>query len=102
MVTVFASFYPKKDKIEEVRNILSAMVEPTRAESGNKTYDLFSMKSESNEETFHLFEIYDGKEALEFHRGTEHYKNYRANIVQHLIKPIEVKVLNQIKWQNIH
>jgi quinol monooxygenase YgiN len=55
------------------------------------------MKSESNEETFHLFEIYDGKEALEFHRGTEHYKNYRANIVQHLIKPIEVKVLNQIK-----
>ena len=102
MVTVFASFYPKNDKTEEVRNILSAMVEPTRAESGNKTYDLFSMKSESNEETFHLFEIYDGKEALEFHRGTEHYKNYRANIVQHLIKPIEVKVLNQIKWQNIH
>ena len=60
------AFYPKKDKTEEVRNILSAMVEPTRAESGNKTYDLFSMKSESNEETFHLFEIYDGKEALEF------------------------------------
>jgi len=97
MVTVFASFYPKKDKTDEVRNILNAMVEPTRAESGNKTYDLFSMKSESNEETFHLFEIYDGKEALEFHRGTEHYKNYRANIVQHLIKPIEVKVLNKIK-----
>ena len=97
MVTVFASFYPKKDKIDEVRKILSAMVEPTRAESGNETYDLFSMKDESSDETFHLFEIYSGKDALDFHRGTEHYKHYRANIVQHLTKPIEVKVLNKIK-----
>ena len=91
------------------------MVEPTRNEEGNVTYDLYSMDDLENEgtETFHLFEIYSGKEALDFHRETAHYKDYRANIVKYLTKqkklkkynfqvkylkkPIQVKVLNKIK-----
>jgi quinol monooxygenase YgiN len=48
-------------------------------------------------ETFHLFEIYSGKEALDFHRETAHYKDYRAKIVEYLKKPIQVKVLNKIQ-----
>ena len=99
MITVFASFYPNKNNVEDVRKILQGMVDPTRAEEGNVTYDLYSMDDTENEgtETFHLFEIYKDKEALDFHRETAHYKNYRANVVQYLTKPIQVKVLNKIK-----
>ena len=96
MITVFASFYPKKNEELKVKEILTGMVQPTREEQGNKVYDLYDMKNE-NGESFHLFEIYIDQNALEFHRGTEHYKNYRKNILDHLEKPIEVKVLNQIK-----
>lgn len=95
MITVFASFYPKKDQESKVKEILMNMIQPTRAEEGNKVYDLYDMKNE-NGETFHLFEIYNDKDALEFHRGTDHYKNYRKVILDHLEKPIEVKVLNQV------
>lgn len=97
MITVFASFYPKKKQERNVKEVLSEMVQPTRDEKGNKVYDLYNMNSESGDETFHLFEVYEDTEALEFHRNTEHYKNYRKKILDFLEKPIEVKVLNQIK-----
>ena len=96
MISVFASFYPKKNEENKVKEILTGMVQPTREEKGNKVYDLYNMTNE-NGETYHLFEVYNDQDSLEFHRGTEHYKNYRKNILDHLEKPIEVIVLNQIK-----
>ena len=99
MITVFASFYPNEKDVENVKKILQGMVEPTRNEEGNVTYDLYSMDDVENEgtETFHLFEIYTGKRSTDFHRETAHYKDYRASIVKYLKKPIQVKVLNKIK-----
>ena len=49
MITVFASFYPNKNEVEDVRKILQGMVEPTRNEEGNVTYDLYSMDDVENE-----------------------------------------------------
>ena len=43
MITVFASFYPNEKDVENVKKILQGMVEPTRNEEGNVTYDLYSM-----------------------------------------------------------
>ena len=31
--------------------------------------------------SFHLFEIYKDSKALDFHRNTTHYKNYRSKII---------------------
>ena len=96
-ITVIASFYPKEDKVNDVREILLSMTEPTRSEQGNELYNFYGEKNlESRIESFHLFEIYRDTEALDFHRNTEHYKDYRSKINDLLIKPIEVKVLNPI------
>ena len=46
--------------------------------------------------SFQLFEIYKDSAALDFHRDTSHYKNYRSKIVDLLDKPIEVKVLEPV------
>ena len=46
--------------------------------------------------SFHLFEVYKNSAALDFHRNTSHYKNYRSKIVDLLDRPIEVKVLTSI------
>ena len=46
--------------------------------------------------SYHLFEVYKDSAALDFHRTTSHYKNYRAKIADLLDKPIEVKVLTSI------
>ncbi len=96
-VLVFASFEPKAGEEETVLAILKGMVGPTRQEPGNDVYDLYERKNAPDgTRSFHLFEKYKDAAALDFHRETEHYKNYRATIVEHLEEPIGVVVLSPI------
>jgi len=96
-VIVFASFRPKSGERSIVQKILQGMVAPTRSEPGNLVYDLYENSQDSSEERpFHLFEKYKDSEALEAHRATAHYKEYRASIGEHLSEPISVQVLGAI------
>ncbi len=96
-ITVLASFYPKEDKYNQVKEILLSMTKPTRLEEGNEVYNFYEEKnSEDKINSFHLFEIYKDTKALDFHRNTTHYKNYRSEIINLLNRPIEVKVLSSV------
>ena len=96
-ITVLASFYPKNEKNNEVKEIILAMVDPTRLEEGNEIYNFYEMKNDDGKNiSFHLFEVYKDTAALDFHRNTSYYKNYRSKIVDLLDGPIEVKILNSI------
>lgn len=91
---VFASFTPKSESVLEVERILSGMVPPTRNEAGCEAYDLFRTSDEPL--TFHIFEVYRDRAALEAHRDSAHYKAYRGEIMQFLADPIFVKVLTAL------
>ena len=96
-IIVMASFHPKKDKANEVKEIILSMIKPTRSEEGNELYNFYEEKNKDDKIiSFHLFEIYKNSAALEFHRETTHYKDYRSKIDDLLEKPREVKVLNSI------
>jgi quinol monooxygenase YgiN len=96
-IIVLASFYPKEDKYNQVKEILLSMTNPTRLEEGNEVYNFYEEKnSEDKINSFHLFEIYKDTKALDFHRNTTHYKNYRSEIINLLNRPIEVKVLSSV------
>ena len=96
-IIVIASFYPKEDQYNSVREILLSMINPTRLEEGNELYNLYEENNAKDKgKSFHLFEIYNDSKALDFHRNTTHYKDYRTKIIDLLSKPIEVKVLNPI------
>ena len=96
-IIVIASFYPKKNKKNEVKKIILSMINPTRSEEGNEVYNFYEEKINDNENIcYHLFEIYKNNNALDFHRKTPHYKNYRSKIINLLIKPIKVKILNSL------
>ena len=96
-ITVLASFYPKNDKNNEVKETLLAMVDPTRSEKGNEFYNFYEEKNNQGKIiSFHLFEVYKNSAALDFHRNSSHYKNYRSKIEELLEKPREVKILNSI------
>ena len=53
-------------------------------------------KNDDKKNSFHLFEVYKDSAALDFHRNTSHYKNYRSKIVDLLDKPIAVKILKPV------
>ena len=96
-IVVLASFYPKNDKNNEVKEIILTMVDPTRSEEGNEIYNFYEIKNDDVKNiSFHLFEVYKDTAALDFHRNTSYYKNYRSKIVDLLDGPIEVKILNSI------
>ena len=96
-IVVFASFYPKNKKNNEVKDIILAMVYPTRSEEGNEIYNFYEEKKDDGKNiSFHLFEVYKNSAALDFHRNTSHYKNYKSKITDLLDRPIEVKVLSSI------
>ena len=96
-IVILASFYPKNERESEVKKIIQAMVRPTRLEEGNEIYNFYEVKNDNDKNmSFHLFEVYKDQTALDFHRNTTHYKNYRLKVVDLLNRPIEVKVLNSI------
>jgi len=96
-IVVFASFYPKKGKSNEVKEIILAMIAPTRSEEGNEIYNFYEEKNiDSKNISYHLFEVYKNSVALNFHKNTSHYKNYRLKIANLLDKPIVVKVLEPV------
>ena len=93
---VFATFRPRPEKVDDLRATLDTMVEQTRQEPGCEVYDLY--RSGDEEVRFHLFERYRDADALQAHRDSEHYKNYRAELQEKdlLAHPIEVAVLTEV------
>jgi quinol monooxygenase YgiN len=91
-VIVFASFRPIAGKEHELQELLSWMGEHTRKEPGCERYDLYRRHDDG--ETFHLFERYRDNEALEQHRASDHYIEYRRRVGDLLQEPIDVLVLD--------
>jgi quinol monooxygenase YgiN len=90
-IYVFASLIPKPEHQADLETELRRMVSATRAEPGNRRYDLFSQAD--GQPGFHLFEIYDDQAAVEAHRASAHYQAYRAKIGAWLAEAPVVKVL---------
>ena len=93
-VIVFASFRPIAGKEQELHDLLSWMVEHTRREPGCERYDLYRRHDGGG--TFHLFERYRNNEALEQHRASGHYVDYRRRVGDLLEEPIDVLVLDDL------
>lgn len=93
-VSVFASFHPRPGREADVGELLGWMVERTRAEPGCERYDLYEDREAQG--TFHLLERYRDQDALEAHRASEHYLEYRRRIADMLRDPVGVIVLEPI------
>jgi quinol monooxygenase YgiN len=93
-VSVFASFRPHPGRAADLRALLTWMVERTRAEPGCERYDLYEERDADG--ALHLFERYRDQEALEAHRATDHYVEYRRQVADMLKDPIGVIVLDPV------
>ena len=96
---VFASFTPRAGKEEEVLALLENLADQVREEPGNEVFSLFRAQGETT--SFHVFERYLDEAALEAHRATEHYKDYRATIPELLAEPIGVLRLYEVDVDDV-
>lgn len=89
-IAVIARFMPRPGSRAALRDMLETMLTPTRAEEGCRTYDLYESADDSG---FVLFERYRSRGALDAHRASPHYVDYRAKVTELLAQPIKVDVL---------
>jgi quinol monooxygenase YgiN len=93
-IFVIASVIPKPEYANEVEAELRRMVTYTRAEPGNRRYDLF--RTADGSPGLHLYEIYDDDAAFEAHRASAHFNAYREKMADWLAQPPVVTVLTAI------
>lgn len=77
-VTVVASFIAKEDQIENLKNALMALIEPTRREEGCIRYDL--QQSIESAAKLTMLEEYQNQSALDYHNA----QPYLANLINQL------------------
>ena len=94
-ISVFASIVPKPEHVKDVEEELLRMVSVSRKEPGNLRYDLYRISEGST--SFHLFETYDSPAAMDAHRASAYYQNYRAKVVDWLLSTPDVKVLTALE-----
>ena len=92
-VGVIARFAPHPEKRSDLQALLEGMVAPTRSEAGCRSYNLYQVSDGGD---LVLIERYDDQAALEHHRTTGHYLNYRAQLSPLLARPISVTVLSPV------
>jgi quinol monooxygenase YgiN len=76
---VIARYQARAGEAARVEEALRNMVAPTRAEPGNRDYQVF--RDPNDPSRFVLFERYADSDAFEAHRATPHFGTWLAGVV---------------------
>lgn len=76
-ITKRVTFIAKDGCETKMKELLSAMVKPSKAENGCIFYDIFQY--ENNRKKFMAVETWANEKSLDGHKNTEHYKVYKSS-----------------------
>ncbi|TYB66129.1 antibiotic biosynthesis monooxygenase [Nonomuraea sp. PA05] len=79
-IALYGFLRPRPERADEVREILSALVEPTRAEEGNLEYHIH----EQADGRFFLYEVWRSKEDLDLHNEYPPLRDFLNNAADYL------------------
>ena len=82
-ITKRVTFIAKDDErsIAKLKELLTAMVKPSKAEKGVIFYEIFQYKD--NPRKFMAYESWESEEALDGHKASEHYAIYKSSFEQY-------------------
>ncbi len=75
-ITKRVTFIAKNGCEDKMKDLLSAMVKPSKAEDGCLFYDIFQL--ENNRKKFMAVETWRDEKALDGHKTSAHYKVYKS------------------------
>jgi quinol monooxygenase YgiN len=79
----------KPDTVEETKNVLRGLIEPTRAEEGCITYEL--LQSTEDPTRFTFVEEWTGDEALDAHFSTPHIQHVLSRADEIFAEPLDLR-----------
>ena len=92
-LTVIAKFQAKPGMESRYKEELQGMLTPSRAETGCLNYDVF--QSNDDPAIFFTYENWTGKDALDAHMQTPHFKALGEKSKELLAKPMDIDLLTQ-------
>ena len=94
IVTVIATFQAKPGKEAELKKALTALVEPTRRESGCINYDLHQLPEEPSKFLFH--ENWTSQALLDAHLQSPHIKALLPQVPELAVAPPGIQIWEKI------
>ena len=91
---VIATFHPQPGKERQLIEILTALIEPTRAEAGCRLYELWRNRADPTELTF--VEEWDSDEALAAHAKSDHIKEAQARYPQLIAREVDLRLYDLV------
>jgi len=76
-ITKRVTFIAKADGIDKMKELLSAMVVPSKAEKGCLQYAIYQYENDAKK--FMAVETWENEESLDGHKASEHYKIYKSS-----------------------
>jgi quinol monooxygenase YgiN len=76
-ITKRVTFIAKEGSEDKMKELLSAMVEPSKVEVGCIFYDIFQY--ENNKRKFMAVESWENEKALDGHKASAHYAVYKSS-----------------------
>lgn len=95
LLTVVARIEARPGKEQEVRNELTKLLSPTRAEQGCLHYELH--ESAERPGLFLFYETWSDESALRAHFETPHLRNLAARTEELLVRPAEITKWHKTK-----
>lgn len=86
---VVAHLRAKADKVEETREALTSLIEPTRTETGCILYEL--MQNDDDPTDFTFVEEWSGNDSLDVHLLTEHIQKVVARADELFAAPPDIR-----------
>ena len=93
-LTVVAEMKALPGKTEELKKVLTGLLEPTRKEDGCINYDMH--QSPENPETFLFHENWTDKEKLDRHLETPHLKDFFSRIPELVDGDVKISLWNRV------
>ena len=94
-IRVVARFAAKPERAEEVKQILTELIAPTRAEDGCITYELLQNTADPTDLTF--VEEWTSKDALDKHLATEHIRRCREQLNGLLQNETDIRIYSLVR-----
>ncbi|MBX9974628.1 putative quinol monooxygenase [Cytobacillus firmus] len=90
MIIIHAGFQIQIDKENDFLTEIRPLIEASRAEEGNISYDL--VKDTEKACSYTMMELWKDMDAVKFHNQTEHFTSFTGKAPQYFSAPPQVKV----------
>lgn len=90
---IVAQIIVKKDYQNELEIVFRSLVNKTRKEEGNISYDLF--QSLQNPLEYTILETWNSQEAIDFHNSTPHFNSFK-DAITNKIDNLSISVMEKI------